>query len=180
MPRCKHCRTKFEPKKFNQKFCMETDDCVSSFLSDLTKQNDRKWRQEKKERTERLKTRSNWMNDLQKVFNEYIRERDKGKPCISCGTSLIGKQAHASHYFSVGAYPNLRVNEDNVHNACEHCNIHLHGNHAEYSIRLPKRIGQERFNALIESRNSHYLKLTVDEIKEMITFYRLKIKELKK
>lgn len=119
---------------------------------------------------EKTKTHSMWLNDLQKVFNQYIRVRDKGKPCISCDTPLIGKY-DAGHYMSVGAYANLRFNEDNVHGQCVHCNQHKHGNQVEYGIRLPLRIGMERYNDLLLSRNSNS-KLSVEEIKEKITHYK--------
>jgi hypothetical protein len=157
---------------------MQTDECVGAFLSDLSKANDRNWRKEKKERSERLKTRSEWLNDLQKVFNAYIRERDKGKQCISCSVNLHNKTVHASHFWSVGAYPNLRFNENNVHASCDHCNLHLHGNIANYALNLPKRIGQAKFDALNDSRNGAPLKLTVDEIKEKIRIYKDKIKNI--
>ena len=131
---------------------------------------------ELRERKEKLKTHSQWLRDLQKIFNQYIRLRDKDKPCISCGASLIGKY-DAGHYFTVGAYPNLRFNEDNVHGQCVHCNQHKHGNVTEYSLSLPLRIGIERFEQLLESRSKE-LKITIPEIQEKIKEYKQKIKEL--
>ena len=47
----------------------------------------------------------------QKVFNAYIRKRDEGLPCISCGT---GQPQHAGHYFSAGHNSKLRFEERNV------------------------------------------------------------------
>ena len=173
MPRCKHCKTTFTPKHFNQKNCMVTDECVGAFLSDLTKANNTKWRKEKKERKEALKTRSEWMQDLQDVFNTFIRTRDKDKPCISCGT-FTGKM-NAGHYKSVGGSPELRFNELNVHKQCEYCNTHLSANLIEYRIGLVKRIGVEQVEFL-ERKDHAPLKLTVDEIKEQIKVYREKIK----
>ena len=173
MPRCKHCKTTFTPKHFNQKNCMETDECVGAFLSDLTKANNTKWRKEKKERKEALKTRSEWMQDLQDVFNTFIRTRDKDKPCISCGT-FTGKM-NAGHYKSVGGSPELRFNELNVHKQCEYCNTHLSANLIEYRIGLVKRIGVEQVEFL-ERKDHAPLKITVDEIKEQIKVYRDKIK----
>jgi hypothetical protein len=178
MPRCKHCKTKFEPKQFNQKNCLQTDECVRAFLSDLSKQNEQRWRKEKKVRKNKLKTRSEWLNDLQKTFNTYIRERDKNKPCVSCGVDLRNKTVHASHFWSVGAYPRLRFNENNVHASCDHCNLHLHGNIANYALRLPERIGQAAFDELNSSRNGAPLKLTTDEIKANILIYKEKTKNL--
>jgi len=171
--RCKHCKTTFTPKHFNQKNCMETDECVGAFLSDLTKQNDKRWAKEKKVRKEALKTRPEWLKDLQDVFNSYIRERDKDKPCISCGT-FTGKM-NAGHYKSVGGSPELRFNELNVHKQCEYCNTHLSANLIEYRIGLVKRIGVEQVEFL-ERKDHAPLKLTVDEIKEQIKVYRDKIK----
>ena len=171
--RCKHCKTTFTPKHFNQKNCMETDDCVGAFLSDLTKANNTKWRKEKKERKEALKTRSEWMQDLQDVFNTFIRTRDKDKPCISCGT-FTGKM-NAGHYKSVGGSPELRFNELNVHKQCEYCNTHLSANLIEYRIGLVKRIGVDKVEFL-ERKDHAPLKLTVDEIKEQIKAYKEKIK----
>ena len=173
MPRCKHCKSTFTPKHFNQKNCMETDECVGAFLSDLTKANNTKWRKEKKERKEALKTRSEWMQDLQDVFNTFIRTRDKDKPCISCGT-FTGKM-NAGHYKSVGGSPELRFNELNVHKQCEYCNTHLSANLIEYRIGLVKRIGVDKVEFL-ERKDHAPLKLTVDEIKEQIKVYKEKIK----
>lgn len=136
------------------------------------------WAREKKERKEKLMTASDWRQLLQIAFNAYIRERDRHKPCISCDRPLQGK-FDAGHFYSVGSYPNLRYNEDNVHGQCVHCNRDKHGNHVEYSLRLPARIGEERFGALTEMRQGE-LKLTIPETQELIKVYRQKLKELRK
>ena len=133
------------------------------------------WNVEKKERKEKLKTKSDYLNDFQKVFNKFIRDRDKDKPCISCDKPLINK-FDAGHYFTVGAYPNLRFNEDNVHGQCVACNRDKHGNLLEYTESLPKRIGEERFNQLRENKNKP-LNLSKTEIIELIKLYKLKIKD---
>ena len=57
-----------------------------------------------RERKEKLKSRSDWLKDLQRVFNEFIRLRDADLPCISCGRYHQG-QWHAGHYRSVGGLP---------------------------------------------------------------------------
>ena len=84
----------------------------------------------------------------------------------------------AGHFFSVGAYPNIRFNEDNIHGQCVFCNQHQHGATNEYAIRLPYRIGQERYDKLLISRNESN-KLTTEEIKEKIKYYKDKTKTLK-
>ena len=125
---------------------------------------------------QRLKTKSQHLKELQTIFNQFIRVRDFGKPCISCGEKIIGT-AHASHFMSVGSHPNLRFNEFNCHSSCVKCNTHLHGNLIEYSLRLPERIGDEAYNQLISCRGQqmHY---SIPEIEELKKIYKLKIKHL--
>lgn len=165
--KCKECGENFTPFKTTQVVC--STKCASILAEKKV------WHKEKKERAEKLRTRTEWLNILQVVFNKYIRERDKNKPCISCGKSLIGK-FDAGHYFAVGSYPNLRFNENNVHGQCVYCNQHLHGNHVEYGIQLIKRIGQFDYDKLMMLRNDP-LKMTLFEIKQKIKLYKLLIKE---
>lgn len=127
-------------------------------------------------RKEALKSRPDWLKEAQKAFNEFIRLRDKDLPCISCGRYHAG-QYHAGHYRSVGAYPELRFNEDNVHKQCSVCNNHKSGNAIEYRINLIRKIGLERVEFL-ERHDHQPLKLSIDEIKELIKFYKAKCKGL--
>jgi hypothetical protein len=74
------------------------------------------------------------------VFKDWIRERDKDQPCISCG-SYSTKQA--GHYYSAGHYPALEFDPDNVHGQCVRCNLYLSGNLTEYRKGLLKKIGSD-------------------------------------
>lgn len=125
---------------------------------------------------EKLKSRSDWLKDLQVVFNQFIRLRDKDLPCISCGRYHQG-QWHAGHYRSVGSSPELRFCEENVHKQCSPCNNHLSGNIVNYRPRLIEKIGLERVEWL-ERQDHAPLKLSVDEIKDLIKVYKAKCKEL--
>lgn len=142
------------------------------------KAKDKRIRRELKEVKERNKSVSQWRKELQQVFNQYIRLRDQGRGCISCGKQLQGKY-DAGHYFSVGSYPNLRFHEDNVHGQCVTCNQHKHGNLLEYNLRIEKRIGKRALEELQALRNDR-LSLPLDMIKEMIYKYKDKVKEIKK
>jgi hypothetical protein len=177
---CKNpsCKKRFEPQYSTlQKAC--SVGCAAALAGiERHKEDKRSWTKEKKERQERLMTASDWRRLLQITFNTFIRVRDQGKPCISCARPLVGK-FDAGHFYSVGSYPNLRYHEDNVWGQCVHCNRDKHGNPIEYGIKLPLRIGQERFEALQSMRNTK-LQLTVPEIQELITVYKKKIKDLKK
>lgn len=112
-------------------------------------------RKRRKAKRESLKSKSQWDREAQSAFNRYIRIRDEGKPCVSCGNPLLGKSNYltgsaidASHYRSRGAASHLKFNVFNVHSACTRCNRQLSGNAVEYRIRLVDRIGLERVERL--------------------------------
>jgi len=101
----------------------------------------------------KLKSKTEWIKEAQMAFNSFIRERDKGKPCISCGKpDNNNHQRHASHYRSVGACTALRFNTKNVYASCATCNTILSGNLLEYRINLVKQYGPELVEWL-ESQN---------------------------
>ena len=117
--------------------------------------------------------------DCQKVFNEFIRERDKDKPCISCGQV---KELQAGHFYSVRNYDGLRFDEDNCHGECIRCNCFDDDHLIGYSVNLIRRIGSERF-VLLQERAISYKKngrkWSRSDLEELIRIYKEKIKELK-
>jgi 5-methylcytosine-specific restriction endonuclease McrA len=132
---------------------------------------------ETRQRKQKLKTRQEWLKDAQTVFNKFIRLRDEGLPCVSCGRSDGNDhQRHASHYKSRGAHPELALNEFNCHASCATCNNFLSGNLVPYRVELIRRIGLEKVEWL-EGKHEP-LKLTIEEIKELIAEYKQKIKQL--
>ena len=98
MPRCKTCREKFEPKTFNQKNCFKNQECINAELELKKKLHSKSWNKEKKERKEKLKTNSDYLKELQVIFNKWIRLRDQGLNCISC--QKPAKKENAGHYRS--------------------------------------------------------------------------------
>lgn len=173
---CKVCGEKFVKQRIGQKTCSVP--CAITLGKQVTEKMEqaaaRMERKETKAKLEKLKTRSDWLKEAQVVFNKYIRLRDDGLPCISCGR-LTGAKMNAGHYRSVGACPELRFNEENVHSQCEHCNSYLSGNAIEYRKRLILKVGQECVDR-IEGKHEP-LKLTIPEIQGLISTYREKIRE---
>ena len=180
--KCKECGAYYIKKQSMQQVC--SMECAIAYSK--RKAEEKRKKQEKSDRLEAgrrmrarkeaLKSRPDWLKEAQKAFNEFIRLRDKDLPCISCGRYHAG-QYHAGHYRSVGAYPELRFNEDNVHKQCSVCNNHKSGNAIEYRINLIRKIGLERVEFL-ERHDHQPLKLSIDEIKELIKFYKAKCKGL--
>jgi len=171
MPRCKNCKEKFEPIRFNHKYCLK-DECIKAFVSEVK---EKTWKETKIRMKSDLKTTQDWLKEAQTIFNKYIRLRDMGLLCISCNT--IPKKKNAGHYFSSGGHSNVRFDEDNVHLQCEHCNTYLSGNLLNYQIGIEKRIGADR---LIELQGKAHLekRWTVDELKEIIKEYKSKVRKL--
>lgn len=112
----------------------------------------------------------------QKWCNLYIRKRDEGKPCISCGS---WNTSDASHFYSRGNYPGLRFEPDNIHLSCKKCNLWLSGNLLEYRKFLIRKIGIERVEhlELISSfaRKAHWTRI---ELIVKIEEFKQKIKDL--
>ncbi|HHE3654170.1 TPA: recombination protein NinG [Pasteurella multocida] len=180
--KCKVCDNYFVKNKSTQKVC-SVDCAIKLSKEEARKKREKIQKAERVEtakrmraRKEALKSRRDWLKDLQTVFNRFIRLRDKNKPCVSCGRFHTGKY-DAGHYKTVGGNPELRFNEDNCHAQCVPCNQHLHGNIVNYRVGLIERIGIERVEFL-ERKDHSPLKLTEDEIKAKITLYKNKIKEL--
>lgn len=172
MSRCKHCKEKFEPIKFLQKYCLK-DECVRVWVeSEKVKQ----WKVKKQKMKQDLETIQDFLNMTQVVFNRFIRERDKHENCISCGKKINGVR-HASHYLSAGGHSNVRFHEDNVWVSCYKCNVMLSGNQVEYRKRLIDKIGVERVEWL-EENGATERRYTKEELREIMLTYKNKIKEL--
>jgi hypothetical protein len=171
MPRCKNCKDKFEPVRFNAKYCLK-DECIKAFVEEVKA---KEWKKTKKKMQSNLETTQDVLKAAQIVFNKYIRLRDKGKNCISCDKPA--KKENCGHYFSQGGHSNVRFDEDNCHLQCEHCNTYLSGNLLNYQIGIEKRIGAER---LIELQGRAHLEKRWEkqELRDLIKHYKEKIKQL--
>lgn len=174
MPRCKHCKDRFEPKSFNMKYCMLKDECIKACMLSLKEQRQKQWNKEKKARKEKLKTKGDYLKEVQTVFNTYIRKRDNGLNCISCQKPPLKK--NAGHYRSVGSCPELRFEEMNVHLQCEHCNTYLHANLIEYRKHLINKIGLKNVEWI--EGNHEPKRYTKEQLIELKEIYKQKIKEL--
>lgn len=97
------------------------------------------------------KTIPKLIKKAEEVFNAYIRQRDSLGGyfiCISCGMPKSVDQMNAGHYKPAGHNGAIRFHEDNVNGQCIYCNLHQHGNTAQYRLGLIKKIGLERVEIL--------------------------------
>lgn len=179
---CRHCKNKYMPFNSLQKACSVP--CSIELGKGITKKKvaaqaktDRK---RMAKRREALKPKQKWLSELQAVFNEYVRLRDRDDCCISCARPKEWSgQWHASHYYSRGHSSALRFNLWNVHKSCSICNSHLSGNIGEYTPRLIEKIGQDRFDYLFEHKSDHS-QYSVEWIKRAIKIARKAVRIKKK
>ena len=169
--RCKVCKTYMESPRPNQVVCGYQ--CSFQYAKI---QGEKKRKEKVKELKESVKTKSDYLKEVQVVFNQFIRLRDEGKTCISCGKEINGVR-HASHYLSVGSSPSVRFNENNVWVSCYKCNVWLSGNQLEYRLRLIDKIGIEQVEQ-IESLSKQSVHYSIPELIELKQVYKQKIKEL--
>jgi hypothetical protein len=173
MKKCRNCQERFNPIRSTlEKFCQK-DECIRAMVCEAK---EKLWKQNKKKMKEDIMTVQDYMKVAQQTFNKYIRLRDQGKNCISCGK--IPKKENAGHFYSAGTHTAVRFDERNVHLQCEHCNSYLSGNLLMYRDNLLIKLGYEEFERLtVEAMLTR--KYTREELKEIINTYKLKIKSFK-
>lgn len=178
MKSCKVCKSDFIPQKMGQKVC--SPECAISLAvserGKAVKVAQVKQRKADAAQRDKLKSKAQHAREAQTAFNAFIRARDADQPCISCGRHHQG-QYHAGHYLSVGARPELRFDEANVHKQCAPCNTHLSGNAINFRRALMEKLGTELVDALEgPHRPSRY---TIERLKEIKAEYAAKTKALK-
>ena len=120
-------------------------------------------------------------NRLKTVLHEYIRLRDKYKPCISCN-SFWNVDFQAGHFFKAELYSNLKFNDKNINGQCRKCNLRLDGNFDGYKKGFKERFGVSQFNKL-DKKASEYkqqdFKFNREDLKEDLKIYNELLKKLK-
>lgn len=175
------CDVKFTPKIGQKVCCWQCGLAIADQPANQKKARmaiEQRERREIKVRKQKVKRRSEYMQEAQDAFNAWIRQRDAGQPCISCGTTA-DVQYCAGHYRTVGACPELRFEPLNVHRQCnKNCNLEKSGNIVEYRIRLVKKIGAEAV-AWLEGPHEPK-KYTIEDLQQIKAHYRALLRDLKK
>ncbi|UMY52344.1 recombination protein NinG [Pseudomonas azotoformans] len=125
----------------------------------------------------KIKTRAHHMKEAQAAFNAWVRERDIGLPCVSCGRHHNG-QWHAGHYRTVGGNPELRFEPLNVWRQCAPCNNHKSGDIVNYRLELVRRIGADKVDWLEGPHEPR--RHTIEQLQAIKADYRAKTLELKR
>lgn len=182
LTKCKICALSFEKQYPFQKWCSVECGVELGHLA-LEKKKAQAQAVERKETRERLdsmRKKPQLVKAAQTAFNAFIRARDAGKPCISCGKppSKQANSTDAGHYRSVGSAPHMRFSPENCYSQCKHCNKYLAGNHVEYRKGLIERIGLEAVERIEgDTKVQNY---TQDDLRQLAKHYRQEAARLKK
>lgn len=166
---CKICKEPFPRERMSQVVCgvlcaITHDQALKAKAMERKRQRDAR---ETKARKAALDTpqqiRSKAIRAAESAVRWYVRERDRGNPCISCGATVeqveSGPYRHggywdAGHFLGKGSQPALRLNALNINKQCKSCNggtnsIRHSGTakaesvKAGYERRLAEKIGQD-------------------------------------
>lgn len=174
MRKCKYCKSLFTPYTTLQKNCFDPE-CVTEWIQETKEKN---WKRKKAKLKADLMTLSDYLKIAQQVFNKYIRLRDAGKNCISCNKPIKAGNCDAGHLWSAGGHANIRFNELNVNGQCSRpCNKDLSGDVNNYRIGFIEKYGLDKL-AEIDAIAKIPRKYSIEELKELISAYKSKIKEL--
>ena len=113
------------------------------------------------------------------ICHEFIRLRDKGKPCISCDGSWHSN-FHAGHFYKAELYSSLKFDEKNINGQCPKCNLHLEGNEGGYRVGLIKRYSKGFLDlldskALLEKKQG--FKWDRTQLNKIQKYYKQKLKK---
>ena len=186
--KCKSCKEFFQPTRSIQPCCNKFQ-CNVDYANKVIK------KRKAKKTSETIKpivskTRREYRNNdyrhqfklTKSVIQRWVNNvRDKGKPCISCGT-IKDVQYCGGHYKTAGGNPEIALDTRNIHKQCNfYCNMNLSGNISGnktshgYTQGLIERYGKKYVDFLDsyhEPKN-----YTCEDLREIRKFYSKLIRE---
>lgn len=187
---CLHCRTKFQQKIFNYRYCEETPECkeagneaknalIKKAMEKAKLKTKIKAKAEIAVLKEKVKTLSQYEAEAKKSFQKYIRLRDESQNCISCNESNKDLW-DGGHFKKAEIYSGVIFNENNCHKQCRKCNRYLNGNELMYRQGLVNRYGEDYVKNIEELANeTRQYKWTKEQLIAKKLQYEIKIKEFK-
>ena len=138
-----------------------------------------------KKKKKKKKNRASLEKKLWSIFSRFIRIRDAVKTtggseylnCITCGKSvqIAGSDCNAGH-FQTRAHKATKFDEQNVHGQCVSCNKYHSGEQFIHGQKIVLMYGQEALDRIL-SLKYESRQYKVYELEELVTEYRLKIRE---
>ena len=174
--KCAHCRTRFRRESGIVQGLLAW--CSEDHRIQWAVQAGRKLRERHIDDKIKAMGKNYYANDIKtrkaaavREFNAYIRARDAGLPCISCGKPIPPGDYCAGHYIPAGSNSLLRFDEHNVngqHNT--DCNKHRSGDQVRYRKGLLAKYGETVVDRL--ENTSGTIKRTAADYKAIEVKYR--------
>jgi hypothetical protein len=169
---CSNCGSQFNPYKSTDKLC--------SFQCSVA----HKEKQEIEERFKKIEAKVKERDSVKlltkvakQLAQKWARIRDKDLPCISCG-AVTSTMWDGGHLYKSELYSGLRFDEMNINKQCRKCNTYLNGNEINYVRGYIDRYGLAAFNEISKrAKERKNTKWSVPELKQIINYYKLKIKD---
>ena len=192
--KCKVCNQWFHPTYSNVVWCCPEHGATYALelrardkakaearLVKAKKEKEKSDRQHIRDRHDALKTKSQWQKEAQNAFNRYVRLRDAGKPCISCGRmpqQKLGGTMDCGHYRTRGAAAHLAFNLHNTAAQCVYCNRDRAGAQKAFEQGLIERIGKDAVDLL--NNNNEIRKFDIPYLKRIKSTFTRKARSLEK
>ena len=125
-----------------------------------------------KAKTKKALSRSAIIKEADRVSSLYIKQRDIGNSCITCGAEW--SETHQNWHFASRRHLNTRWLDKNQHSQCPKCNCWWAGEQFLYSLAIDKLYGQGTANQIMRLAQS--TEKTTDE--EILWYIRIYYKEL--
>ena len=176
--KCKVCGDGFVPKRSTLEQVCSIDCAIILGKSKVKKEILAKNKKETSILREKLKTITEWHNDLQREINLIVRTIDLGHPCISSQRPL-GKSFDAGHLYGRQSNPHIRYHLFNIFAQSVHDNQWKSGNPLDFVDGIEKTFGKEVKEYCLSLKGLESIKLSVEEIKNIIPLARGIVKYLK-
>lgn len=131
-------------------------------------------------KTKKIKspTHAQLKRELDKVFSDYIRERDH-YTCITCGKQGDKSEIQNGHYIERNK-TGTRYDEQNYNAQCVTCNIWKKGNLRIYAVKLIQKYGNGILERLLEkAQNNQGKKIDKLALSWKITYFKQELEELR-
>jgi hypothetical protein len=169
---CKRCGNDFTPIRPLQGFCSNLCAVIKSNENKTLKYKEkiRKPKQKKESIQELIKA-------AQYYFNAWIKERDQGKACVTCGAKW-SKEHQAGHFYPAGYFWAVRFFSTNCFIQCIECNINKSGNLEKYKEVIKTLITPDQLKEL-EAEKNKTANFSRDFLIDLKNYYKEKLKKSK-
>jgi len=168
--KCKYCKEYYEPKHTTTEPCWKYECRIKHLAANTSKIN----RANKSAAKEKMKSYSQRLDEAKRVFQKWVRVRDKDRPCMACGTTT-SNEWHGSHLKKAEIYSGVIFHEHNVWKCCKKCNVFLGGNELNFRANLVIHIGEQAVKDLEElAKATRTKKYSNEELEAIKVKYKIK------